>query len=165
VVEEVPGDLPEVIADRTRLKQILMNYGSNAIKYGRKGGIARLAASARDSVVRVSVRDDGVGIAHDKHDKMFQPFQRLGQETGPIEGTGIGLAITKRLAELMNGTVGFESEEGRGSQFWIDLPVHRARASPESRRPGSRSLGRRTGRAPNRPLRRAVMDARDSRPP
>jgi PAS domain S-box-containing protein len=129
VIDYVETDLPMAIADRTRLKQILMNYGSNAIKYGRKRGSARFRATAVGSVVRITVSDDGIGVPQDKHDRMFQPFQRLGQETGPIEGTGIGLAITKRLAELMSGTVGFESEEGRGSQFWIELPVHRASAS------------------------------------
>jgi CheY-like chemotaxis protein/anti-sigma regulatory factor (Ser/Thr protein kinase) len=128
-IDEPASDLPEVIADRTRLKQILMNYGSNAIKYGRKGGTVRLRAAANEQVVRVTVRDDGIGIPAEKRDKLFQPFQRLGQETGPIEGTGIGLAITKRLAELMNSTVGFDGEEGVGSQFWIELPMHRASTS------------------------------------
>jgi CheY-like chemotaxis protein len=65
-----------------------------------------------------------MGIPADKQDKLFQPFQRAGQETGPIEGTGIGLAITKRLAELMAGKVGFQSNEGVGSDFWVELPVH-----------------------------------------
>jgi len=118
------GDaLPEVIADRTRLKQILMNYGSNAIKYGRPGGTVQFEAYALAQRVRIAVRDDGIGIPSDKHDKLFQPFQRAGQEAGPIEGTGIGLTITKRLAELMHGAVGFDSAVGRGSVFWIELPI------------------------------------------
>jgi CheY-like chemotaxis protein len=74
-------------------------------------------------VVRVDVQDDGIGIPADKQDKVFQPFQRAGQETGPIEGTGIGLAITKRLADLMRGSVGFRSQPGQGSVFWIELPA------------------------------------------
>jgi PAS domain S-box-containing protein len=119
------SDALEVVADRTRFAQILINFGSNAIKYGKAGGSAKLTASRRgDDVVRVSVRDDGMGIPLDKQDRIFQPFHRAGQESGPIQGTGIGLAITKRLAELMRGNVGFESTPGTGSEFWVDLPVH-----------------------------------------
>ncbi len=118
-----PANLPEVQADRTRFLQILMNYGSNAIKYNRSGGHVVLVASVVGGFVRVTVEDTGLGIPEDKHDKLFQPFQRAGQETGPIEGTGIGLAITKRLAELMGGSVGFRSRLALGSAFWVDIPV------------------------------------------
>jgi PAS domain S-box-containing protein len=122
----LPGDLPDVVVDRTRLAQILMNFGSNAIKYGKAAGHVRFEITRPDrGTVRISVVDDGMGIASDKLDKIFEPFQRAGQETGPIEGTGIGLAISKRLAELMKGRVGFASEAGRGSTFWIDVPVHK----------------------------------------
>lgn len=112
----------EVMADRTRLSQILINFGSNALKYGKRGGKAVFAVEQiAPERIRISVTDDGIGIPADKQDKIFQPFQRAGQETGPIEGTGIGLAITKRLADLMGGSVGFESTAGSGSCFWIDL--------------------------------------------
>jgi len=122
----VPGDLPAVVVDRTRLAQILMNFGSNAIKYGKAGGHVRFEITRPDrSVVRIAVADDGIGIPTDKREKIFEPFQRAGQETGPIEGTGIGLAISKRLAELMKGRVGFTSEIGRGSTFWIEVPLHK----------------------------------------
>ena len=114
----------EVVADRTRFKQVLMNYGSNAIKYNRPGGKVAFEVEARGQLARISVIDDGIGIAASKQPLIFQPFQRAGQETGPIEGTGIGLVISKRLAELMNGHVGFESVEGGGSRFWLDLPLY-----------------------------------------
>ncbi len=123
-----PDDLPMIAADRTRFTQILMNLGSNAIKYNQPGGsvvftISRPAATR----VRMTVRDTGIGIPLEKQDKLFQPFQRAGQETGPIEGTGIGLVITRRLAELMGGAVGFRSAEKQGSEFWVDMPTHTAR--------------------------------------
>jgi PAS domain S-box-containing protein len=117
-----------VVADRTRFAQILINFGSNAIKYGKPNGHAWLRVSKlRPGSVRVTVEDDGLGVALDKQDRLFQPFQRAGQETGPIQGTGIGLAITKRLAELMQGSVGFQSTPGIGSEFWVELPEHDTR--------------------------------------
>ncbi len=138
----LPPDLPTVKADRTRLAQILMNFGSNAIKYNRPQGHVTFRVTHRDAFVRVSVIDDGVGIPADKLPKIFEPFQRAGQETGPIEGTGIGLAISKRLAELMSGHVGFTSERDNGSTFWVEIPVEQTvsdaavralRPAPESR--------------------------------
>lgn len=123
VLEHVSEDIPKVIVDLTRFRQVLMNFGSNAIKYGIPGGVATFRATSDGDTVRISVMDDGIGIPKDKHDEIFLPFRRAGQETGLIEGTGIGLAICKRLAVLMHGTVGFESTEGRGSTFWIDVPA------------------------------------------
>jgi PAS domain S-box-containing protein len=129
-----PLELPPVMADRTRLAQILMNLGSNAIKYGRRGGHVVFELARPDpAAVRLTVIDDGIGIPADKRDKVFEPFQRAGQETGPIQGTGIGLTITKRLVEMMEGRIGFSSEVGRGSQFWIELPVFRARTAEPPR--------------------------------
>lgn len=123
-VEELPDEFPNVVADPIRLAQILMNFGSNAVKYNKPSGTIAIAASKLGGDrVRVSVSDTGIGIAPDKQNKLFQPFQRAGQETGPIEGTGIGLVISKRLAELMHGSVGFRSDAGIGSVFWVDLPV------------------------------------------
>jgi CheY-like chemotaxis protein len=123
-VQPPPAGL-EAIADRTRLTQVLINFGSNAIKYGKPGGAAEVRVELQpEQRLRLFVRDDGIGIPLEKQDKIFQPFQRAGQEAGPIEGTGIGLSITKRLAELMGGSVGFQSRPGAGSEFWIELRVH-----------------------------------------
>jgi PAS domain S-box-containing protein len=121
-----PGPSPNatVLVDRTRFAQILMNFGTNAIKYNRPRGKVTFELESCDvGCLRVTVRDTGIGIPKEQQDKLFLPFQRAGQETGPIEGTGIGLAITKRLAELMNGCVGFESVAGLGSAFWVQVPA------------------------------------------
>jgi CheY-like chemotaxis protein len=103
-----------------------MNFGSNAIKYGKTD--VQISASVRGKRVRIAVSDRGRGIPLDQQARIFQPFFRAGQETGPIEGTGIGLTITKRIAEMMGGQVGFISSEG-GTEFWVELPAHQARES------------------------------------
>lgn len=113
-----------VEADRTRLKQVLLNLLSNAVKYNRDAG-AVVVDMAFDTPgkVRVSVQDTGLGLRPDQLDMLFQPFNRLGQENSSQEGTGIGLVVTRRLVELMNGTIGVSSRVGIGSVFWIELPV------------------------------------------
>ena len=142
-VEPVSPDVPSVVADRTRLAQILMNLGSNAIKYGKPLGHVTLRAELGASALRLVVIDDGVGIPDDKRDVIFEPFQRAGQETGPIEGTGIGLTISRRLAHLMHGTIDFTSDIGAGSRFWIELPLHRATVAPRGpREPSARAAAR-----------------------
>jgi PAS domain S-box-containing protein len=111
-----------VNADRTRVKQILVNLLSNAIKYNRAGGSVEVTCNANNEQrIRISVRDTGEGLSEDKLTQLFQPFNRLGQEAGAEEGTGIGLVVSKRLAELMGGEIGAESDVGVGSVFWIEL--------------------------------------------
>jgi PAS domain S-box-containing protein len=126
-----PTEARRVRADRTRFAQIVTNFGTNAIKYNRPSGTVTVSARLNDErTLRVAVSDTGMGIPVDKQGKLFQPFQRAGQETGAIEGTGIGLVIAKRLAELMGGHVGFRSAPGSGSEFWVDLPVEASTVDP-----------------------------------
>ena len=111
-----------VMADRTRVRQILVNLLSNAIKYNRPNGTIKVECAVRkEGYLRVSVSDTGMGLTPDKLKQLFQPFNRLGQEAGIEQGTGIGLVVTKRLVEVMKGTIGVESAVGSGTQFWIDL--------------------------------------------
>jgi CheY-like chemotaxis protein/anti-sigma regulatory factor (Ser/Thr protein kinase) len=111
-----------VNADPTRVKQILINLFSNAIKYNQTNGTVVVECSASPPErIRISVRDTGAGLAPEKLARLFQPFNRLGQEAGAEEGTGIGLVVTQRLVELMGGVIGVESEVGVGSVFWIEL--------------------------------------------
>ncbi len=111
-----------VYADPTRVKQVILNLLSNAIKYNRRGGTVVVDCSVMPQErIRVSVTDTGAGLTPDKLEQLFQPFNRLGQEEGPEQGTGIGLVVTKQLIELMDGTIGVESTVGSGSIFWIEL--------------------------------------------
>ncbi|MHB9102160.1 MAG: hybrid sensor histidine kinase/response regulator [Sulfuricella sp.] len=108
-------------ADRTRVKQVLINLLSNAIKYNREHGTVEVKCTCTPERIRISIKDSGAGLPPEKLVQLFQPFNRLGQETGIEEGTGIGLVVTKQLVELMGGTIGVESTVGVGSEFWIEL--------------------------------------------
>ena len=111
-----------VKADRTRLKQIVINLLSNAIKYNKEQGTVIVGCTvSAPGRIRISVADTGAGLPPEKLAQLFQPFNRLGQEAGGVAGTGIGLVVTKRLAELMEGVLGVESTVGVGSVFWCDL--------------------------------------------
>ena len=116
-----------VKADRTRLKQVLINLLFNAIKYNQRGGHVTVACtlSPPDSV-RISVRDTGPGLASEQLAQLFQPFNRLGQESGAEEGTGIGLVVTQRLVHLMGGEIGADSTPGVGSVFWVEMALTEA---------------------------------------
>jgi CheY-like chemotaxis protein len=111
-----------VKADRTRIKQVLINLLFNAIKYNSPRGAVTVECTKHEpNAIRISVRDTGEGIAADKLDQLFQPFNRLGKEASAEQGTGIGLVVTKRLVELMGGSIGVESTVGTGTLFWIEL--------------------------------------------
>jgi len=112
-----------VSADRTRLKQVIINLLSNAIKYNKESGTVVVACGASSPErTHISVTDTGAGLSAEKLANLYQPFNRLGQDMlGGVEGTGIGLVVTKRLVELMNGALGVESTVGSGSIFWFDL--------------------------------------------
>ena len=119
---DAAADGANVIADLTRLTQVLVNLLSNAIKYNHQGGQVHVACTPSGADrLRISVTDTGAGIAPDKQGLLFRSFERLGVQASGVAGTGIGLAFSKRLAELMQGELGFSSELGVGSTFWIEL--------------------------------------------
>jgi len=129
VVFAVPEAPLIVRADRTRLKQVLINLLSNAIKYNRPGGTVEVTSECGEGGhVRVSVRDTGLGLSPSQLSQLFQPFNRLGQEAGAEEGTGIGLVVCKRLTEIMGGSIGASSTVGEGSTFWVELDASASNA-------------------------------------
>ena len=117
---------PEVMVDEFRLKEILINLLSNGIKYNKKNGsLSMQIRSDVEDYVRVDVIDTGVGIEYKSRDDIFEPFNRAALQRDDIEGAGVGLALVKKYAELMNCEIGFESDPGKGSRFWISIPVAR----------------------------------------
>lgn len=120
---KLPAEIPLLHADRTRLLQVLMNLGNNALKYNRAGGSLTFSAEAAQEGIRISVIDTGRGIASERQGEVFQAFNRLGAEQGVIEGTGIGLNISQRLVALMGGKIAFESVPDIGTTFTVHLPA------------------------------------------
>ncbi|HHT9145425.1 MAG TPA: hybrid sensor histidine kinase/response regulator, partial [Candidatus Wunengus sp. YC61] len=118
-------DIPCFVrADRTRLKQVIINLLSNAIKYNRAQGTVEVKCIARTPErLRISIKDSGAGLPPEKLTQLFQPFNRIGRESTAEEGTGIGLVMSKRLVELMEGVIGVESTVGEGSVFWFELSL------------------------------------------
>jgi PAS domain S-box-containing protein len=120
---EIDSDL-YIMADRQRLKQVFLNLMSNAVKYNHPGGSITITHEIRsDQHVRISVKDTGPGITPQNLSKLFLPFERLGINTSGVEGTGLGLAVSKRLVEMMDGEIGVESTVHEGSTFWVEFPI------------------------------------------
>ncbi len=118
-----------VEADRKRLKQVLLNLLGNAVKYNRHGGSISISCEPAGRNLRILVADTGEGLTEVQQSQLFLSFERLGAEHTSIKGSGIGLVIAKGLVENMAGTIGVESESGKGSTFWIELPT--ALSNPE----------------------------------
>ena len=126
-----PAHLPHLRADRIRLRQIFLNLLSNAIKYNRDGGRIEIKGQiSSHGRYRINILDTGYGIPATRMPELFQPFNRIGAERGQVEGTGIGLVITKTLVQAMQGEIGVESRYGEGSTFWFELPLAQATAQP-----------------------------------
>ena len=123
ISHELGADSTAVFGDATRVKQILTNLLSNAVKYNVDNGRVHVASRlAAPDVVEVSVTDTGMGMTPEQMDELFRPFNRLGRERTPLQGTGIGLVISRRLAELMGGSIRVKSVPGQGSSFILKLP-------------------------------------------
>ncbi len=121
---DVAAGLPDVYVDSVRIKQVIYNLLSNAVKFSPRGSTVSLRVQAEGGVLELSVEDHGLGIRREDMAKLFREFEQLAPTLGgKPDGTGLGLALTKRLVELHNGSVGVESEFGHGSRFWVRLPV------------------------------------------
>jgi two-component system CheB/CheR fusion protein len=149
LILQYEGAVPEKIeTDRTRLRQILLNLVSNAVKFTEKGNVKIVARFlANDSTLEVEVADTGIGIAREQQGRLFEPFVQVDGPAGrEHEGTGLGLAITKRLVEMLGGEISFESELSRGSTFRVNMPLVSAHDVAGVADKGVRSNHSRAGR-------------------
>ena len=147
--EVVPGGDHHVRADRQRLRQVLVNLLANAVKYNRDDGEVTVRCEPAGGSLRLVVDDTGIGLSPHDQARLFQPFERLGAEHTDVEGTGLGLALTKQLVEVMGGAIGVTSEVGVGSSFWVELPLTEAPSEtaaspvlPSAARPPSADVAR-----------------------
>lgn len=169
-IEAPPVPSAGVRADATRLRQVLQNLLTNAVKYNRAGGRVAARLTRHAGFVRVCIADDGIGMTPEQQAALFQPFNRLGRETAGIEGTGLGLVIARDLVQAMGGQLGVHSEPGRGSEFMVDLVASDAARHPPQVAAGESGLSVRTdvtGRVlcvdddlASRELIRSVLDQR-----
>ena len=136
-VTVTPASRVPVWADQQRLRQVLLNLLSNAIKYNQEGGQVSLSCQqTREKRVRLNIKDTGPGITAEGLERLFVPFERLGQELGEVEGTGLGLVVSKQLVEAMGGTLQVKSQVGKGSTFWVELPMAKDTFEPADATPG-----------------------------
>jgi len=132
LVFEEPHDVPKLYTDDRKLSQILRNFISNALKFTPKGEVRVMASFEGDGMVTFSVQDSGIGIASEFHETIFQDFSQVKSPLQKrLRGTGLGLSLSKKLAELLGGTVRLDSEPGRGSTFSVTIPVQLEGATPE----------------------------------
>jgi protein-histidine pros-kinase len=119
-----------VMADANRLRQVMLNLLSNAVKYNRESGTITVSSKTQDGSVSITVSDTGPGVSEEDLPRLFQPFDRLGVQTGEIEGTGIGLAISRGLVDMMGGSISVTSVVGEGTRFTVTLPAAAQRPGP-----------------------------------
>ncbi|NQV54249.1 MAG: PAS domain S-box protein [Rhodospirillales bacterium] len=138
LIDNIDDDAAAIYADPVRVTQVLLNLLSNAIKFNHSGGTVEIGCSAlKSGYTRMSIQDTGIGIPEERAAELFEPFNRLGADRSGIEGTGIGLTITKQLIERMDGNIGYSSTPGKGTTFWIDLPAVAPRAMSRNVEPSA----------------------------